>query len=138
MENDVARLVFTHEPFDVVFAGDEAGGTSPKDVLSSGQVTEAEFLDFNRKWIDAVLAYLVDEGVLGPFIDWRGLPIVHASATALGLTPLDLVVWAKAHARSLPIPARLAPALQERRRLTRQQPLRCQARPPSHQLVDRS
>jgi DNA modification methylase len=25
------------------------------------------------------------------------LPIVHASATALGLTPLDLVVWAKAN-----------------------------------------
>ena len=63
-------------------------------------MTEAEFLDFNRKWINAVLPYLVEGGVLGTLIDWRGLPIVHASATALGLTPLDLVVWAKARARS--------------------------------------
>jgi hypothetical protein len=29
---------------------------------------------------------------------WRGLPFVHVCATALSLTPLDLVVWAKANA----------------------------------------
>jgi DNA modification methylase len=36
--------------------------------------------------------------MLGTFIDWRALPFVHASATALGLTPLDLIVWAKTNA----------------------------------------
>jgi hypothetical protein len=30
--------------------------------------------------------------------DWRGLPIVHAAATGLGLSPLNLVVWAKTNA----------------------------------------
>jgi len=34
----------------------------------------------------------------GTFIDWRGLPIAHAAALALGLTPLNLVVWAKTNA----------------------------------------
>ena len=29
---------------------------------------------------------------------WRGLPFIHVRATALSLTPLDLVVWAKANA----------------------------------------
>ena len=29
---------------------------------------------------------------------WRGLPFVHVCATALSLTPLDLVVWGKASA----------------------------------------
>ena len=38
------------------------------------------------------------EVLLGTFIDWRGLPIAHAAATALGLTPLNLVVWAKTNA----------------------------------------
>ena len=98
MEKDVARFVFTHEPFDVAIGGEVTGGKPRESVMASGQMTEAQFLDFNRKWIDAVLPYLVDGGVLGTFIDWRGLPIVHASATALGLAPLDLVVWAKARA----------------------------------------
>jgi hypothetical protein len=31
----------------------------------------------------------------------RGLPFVHVCATALSLTPLDLVVWAKADAGSV-------------------------------------
>ena len=31
----------------------------------------------------------------GTFIDWRGLPIAHAAALALGLTPLNLVVGRK-------------------------------------------
>lgn len=74
MENDVARFVFTHEPFDVAFGGEVTG-------CKSGQMTEAQFLDFNRKWLDAALPYVVDGGVLGTFIHWRGLPIVHASAT---------------------------------------------------------
>jgi hypothetical protein len=29
---------------------------------------------------------------------WRGLPFIHVCATALSLTRLDLVVWAKANA----------------------------------------
>jgi DNA methylase len=40
----------------------------------------------------------VDGGLLGTFVDWRDLPIAHAAATALRLTPLDLVVWATASA----------------------------------------
>jgi len=50
------------------------------------------FLGFHRKSIEAVLPYLADGGLLGTFIDWRSLSIVHAAATALALTPLDLVV----------------------------------------------
>lgn len=134
MANDAARFVFTHEPFEVVFGGEVTG-------CKSGQMTEAQFLDFNRKWLDAVLPYLVDGGVLGIFIDWRGLPIVHASATALGFDaprPGGLGKSTRGSGQSLPSPARLAPAFQEGLLLPRQQPFRWQARPPSHQRVDRS
>src|SRR5262249_50148493 len=71
----------------------------------------------------------------------RLAPIVHAAATARGLTPLNLVVWAKSkrrHGQSLPFPARVAAAFQERHHLTRQQHFPRQARTPSHELVDLS
>jgi DNA modification methylase len=61
-------------------------------------MTEPQFLDFNRKWMEAVLPDLVDGGILGTLIEWRALPLIHAAATALGLIPLDLVVWAKGSA----------------------------------------
>jgi hypothetical protein len=66
--------------------------------MASEEMTDAQFLEFNRKWMDAVFLHLVDGGLLGTFIDWRGLPIVHAAATAQGLIPLNLVVWAKTNA----------------------------------------
>ena len=48
--------------------------------------------------MSAVLPYLCDGGVFGSFIDWRGLPTVHSAAAKLGLTPLNLIVWAKTNA----------------------------------------
>jgi DNA modification methylase len=63
----------------------------------------ARGLEFRRHWINAVLPYLIDGGLLGAFIDWRVLPLAHAAATVLGLTPIDLVVWANAN----PIPGGL-------------------------------
>jgi DNA modification methylase len=93
MGHDVARFVFT----DVAIGEDVIGGNPRESAAASGEMTDAQFRDFNQKWIDAVLPYLVDGGILGTFIDWRGLPIVHAPAIALGLTALDLIVWAKAN-----------------------------------------
>jgi DNA modification methylase len=40
----------------------------------------------------------MDGGLLGTFIDWRDLPLAHAAATALGITPIDLLVWVNANA----------------------------------------
>jgi DNA modification methylase len=98
MRTDIARMVLTDEPFNVAIGGHVTGGDHREFVMASGEMTDLQFLDFNRKWMDAVLPYLVDGGILGTFIDWRGLPIVHSSATTLGLTPLNLVVWAKTNA----------------------------------------
>jgi DNA modification methylase len=98
MRGDVARMVFTDEPFNVQIGGHVTGGTHREFVMASGEMTDAQFLEFNRKWIGALLPYLIDGGIFATFIDWRGLPIVHEAATGLGLTPLNLVVWAKTNA----------------------------------------
>lgn len=98
MRTDVARLILTDEPFNVAIGGHVTGGEHREYVMASGEMTDRQFLDFNQKWMDAVLPHLVDGGLLGTFIDWRGLSIAHAAATALGLTQLNLVVWAKTNA----------------------------------------
>jgi len=98
MHTDIARIVLTDEPFNVAIGGHVTGGEHREFVMASGEMTDTQFLDFNQKWMDAVLPYLVEGGILGTFIDWRGLPIAHAAAMALGLTPLNLVVWAKTNA----------------------------------------
>jgi DNA modification methylase len=98
MQTDVARLVLTDEPFNVAIAGHVTGGDHREFVMASGEMTPAQFLDFNRNWMSAVAPHLVDGGILGTFIDWRGLPTAHAAAMALGLTPLNLVVWTKTNA----------------------------------------
>jgi Predicted transcriptional regulators len=97
-KNRVARMVLTDEPFNVAIGGHVTGGDHREFVMASGEMTDSQFLDFNQKWMDAVLPHLVDGGILGTFIDWRGLPIAHTAATGLGLTPLNLVVWAKTNA----------------------------------------
>ena len=108
MGHDVARFVFTDGPFNVAIGREVADGEARQFANASGETTEAQVVAFHRKWIEAVLPNLVDGGLLGTFIDWRSLSIVHAAATAFALTPLDLVVWSKnqcRHGQSLPIPA---------------------------------
>lgn len=36
--------------------------------------------------------------IISTFIDWRGYPTVHAAATELGLTAINLIVWVKTNA----------------------------------------
>jgi DNA modification methylase len=98
MQGQLARLVMTDEPFNVAIGGHVTGGDHHEFVMASGEMTDVEFLDFNRRWIGAALPHLTYGGIFGTFIDWRGLPIVHAAAIELGLLPINLVVWAKTNA----------------------------------------
>jgi DNA modification methylase len=99
LEGDAsARLVLTDEPYNVKVAGNVTRGDHREFAMASGEMTDAEFLAFNGAWIATVLPYLCEGGILGTFIDWRGLPTVHSAAGSLGLVPLNLVVWAKTNA----------------------------------------
>jgi DNA modification methylase len=82
-------------PFNVPITGHVSSGDHREFAMASGEMTDAEFLIFNAAWIKAASDHLCDGGVFGTFIDWRGLPIVHAAAVRLSLIPLNLIVWAK-------------------------------------------
>jgi DNA modification methylase len=99
LEGDAsARLVLTDEPYNVKIAGNVTQGDHREFAMASGEMTDAEFLVFNGAWIATVLPYLCEGGICGSFIDWRGLPTVHAAAAKLGLVRLNLIVWAKTNA----------------------------------------
>jgi DNA modification methylase len=93
-----ARAILTDEPYNVKIAGHVTGGAHREFVMASGEMSDAEFLAFNVAWIEATMPHLCDGGVFGTFIDWRGLPTVHSAITQLGLSPINLVVWAKTNA----------------------------------------
>ena len=98
MGTDVGRVVLTDEPFNVAVGGHVTGGDHREFVMASGEMTNEQFLEFNHSWMEAVLPHLIEGGILGTFIDWRGLPIAHTAAIAFGLAPLNLIVWAKTNA----------------------------------------
>ncbi len=93
-----ARIILTDVPYNVKIAGHVTGGAHREFAMASGEMSDAELLGFNVGWIESALPHLCDGGVSGTFIDWRGLPTVHSAATQLGLTPLNLIVWAKTNA----------------------------------------
>jgi DNA modification methylase len=93
-----ARLILTDEPYNVKISGHVTGGVHREFAMASGEMSDAQFLEFNVGWIEACLPHLCDGGVFGTFIDWRGLPTVHAAAAKLGLQPLNLIVWGKTNA----------------------------------------
>ena len=96
--DDPVRLVLTDEPYNVPISGHVTGGAHREFAMASGEMSDAEFLAFNLAWMEAVLPFLCDGGVLGTFIDWRRYSIVHNAAWSFDLIPLNLVVWGKSNA----------------------------------------
>ncbi|MBM0206179.1 ParB N-terminal domain-containing protein [Micromonospora sp. STR1s_5] len=93
-----ARLVLTDVPYNVPIRGHVTGGKHREFAMASGEMTPDEFLAFNKAWVEAVLHYVIDGGVIGTFVHWRGYPVVNAALSLAGLDPLNLVVWAKTNA----------------------------------------
>jgi DNA modification methylase len=98
MAGDHARLVLTDVPYNVPIRGHVTAQNHREFAMASGEMSSDEFLAFNQAWIERAKDHLLDGGVFGTFIDWRGYPTVHAAATASGLDPLNVVVWSKTNA----------------------------------------
>lgn len=98
MGEDVVRIVFTDQPYNVQVRGHVTSGRHREFAEASGEMSETEFSAFNRAWVESVIPYIVDGGLLGIFIDWRGLGSVSAAVLEMGLTQINLIVWAKTNA----------------------------------------
>jgi DNA modification methylase len=94
-DGERARLILTDPPFNVRIAGHVTRGAHREFLVASGELTEQQFFDFNKSWMNACLPHLVDGGLIASFIDWRGLPVLLPAAASLDLKQLNLVVWGK-------------------------------------------
>jgi hypothetical protein len=82
----------------VRISGNVTGGLHREFAMASGELSASAFLDFNLAWMNMALDHLSDGGLFGTFIDWRGLPTVLAATAQLGLSQINLIVWAKTNA----------------------------------------
>jgi len=98
MHEEQAQLLLTDEPYNVKISGNVTRGAHREFVMASGEMSDREFHVFNDAWMAACRSHLHDGALFGTFIDWRGYPTVHAAATALGLTAVNLIVWVKTNA----------------------------------------
>ncbi len=92
------QLVLTDVPFNVPIVGHVTGGRHREFAMASGEMSRDEFAAFNAAWIAACLHHLSNGGLLATFIDWRSVELVLAVGRGLGLSLLNLVVWAKENA----------------------------------------
>ena len=102
MGHDLARFVFTGGPFPPGIGGGRPGDL----VTAAGKTSGAQFVECHQRWIDAVCPYLMDGGLLGTFVDWRGLPMRPRLGNRFGVDASRSDRLRKSerwHGRSLPI-----------------------------------
>jgi DNA modification methylase len=93
---EVAQLVLTDEPYNVANVGHVTSNADHREfAFAHGEMSRDEFARFNRQWMEAVLARLVDGGLFSTFIDWRSSDLVIACGRDLGLDLINVVVWVK-------------------------------------------
>ncbi len=97
-DGEFARLVLTDEPYNVPNVGHVTGDERHREfIMANGEMSPEEFTAFNKAWMSAGAAWLVEGGLLATFIDWRSIELVLACGRDLGLDLLNLIVWAKSN-----------------------------------------
>ena len=98
-DDESIRLVLTDEPFNVPIKGHVTGQHHHREfAMAHGELSTQEFAEFNRRWMENALGYLMDGGLLGTFIDWRSVELVLACGRELGLDLVNIIVWSKPNA----------------------------------------
>ena len=69
-EGELASLVLTDEPFNVANVGHVTGNPDHREfAMAHGEMSREEFAAFNRAWMAAAAARLVEGGLLSKFAD---------------------------------------------------------------------
>lgn len=94
MGEEAARLVLTDVPYNVPNLGHLTGQAHhPEFAMAAGEMTSSEFGEFNKAWMVAAAARLIDGGLIGTTIDWRSVDLVITAGRTLGFELLNVIVW---------------------------------------------
>lgn len=93
---ELARIVLMDVPFNVPIAGHVTSQAQHREfAMAAGEMSREAFEAFNRGWMKASAAHVVDGGLIATFIDWRSVEIILACGRELKLDLLNVVVCAK-------------------------------------------
>lgn len=98
LQCEMVRLTLTDMPYNVPVQGHITCGDHEEFRMASGEMSEDEFLGFIRGWMGLAMAHTRNGGLLGSFIDWRGVEATLQSGRVLGMTLLNIIVWNKTNA----------------------------------------
>lgn len=96
MDGGTGAMVLTDAPFNVKVNGHVSGGGRHAEfAMASGEMSVAEFIDFNKTYLTNMSAHLKDGGIVMAFMDHHHLFELMSAAREVGLKHLNLCVWAK-------------------------------------------
>jgi DNA modification methylase len=98
MEYDRAAMVFSDPPFNVRIAGHAGGLGAIKHKnfrMASGEMTQAEFVDFLAQAFECLARYTVDGSIHYICMDWRHIEEVVSAGKNIYTELQNLCVWVK-------------------------------------------
>ncbi|QNE33032.1 DNA methylase N-4 [Sphingomonas sp. NBWT7] len=96
MNGASGAMVLTDAPFNVKVNGHVSGGGRHAEfAMASGEMSVAEFIDFNKSYLANMSAHLKDGAIVMAFMDHHHLFELMSAARDVGLRHLNLCVWAK-------------------------------------------
>ncbi len=98
--DDHGVAAFTDPPYNVKIDGHVSGLGKHKHrefAMASGEMSEDEFISFNRQYLEAMIPHMKDGAVLAVCMDWRHLFELQSAVRSAGLHPLNLCVWKKSN-----------------------------------------
>jgi DNA modification methylase len=101
MAGESAAMAFTDAPYNVPVNGHVSGlgkNQHAEFAMASGEMSEAEFTQFNLDYLTNLAAHTKDGGILMACMDWRHLSELLAAAAKARLQLLNLCVWRKTNA----------------------------------------
>lgn len=101
MAGAAARMGFTDPPYNVPVQGHVSGlgkARHKEFAMASGEMSEAEFVTFNERYLHHMRGHLIDGAVLAVCMDWRHVFELMTAARAVALPLLNLCVWNKTNA----------------------------------------
>ena len=96
MNGASAQVAFTDPPYNVAISGFVVGkGRHREFAFASGEMAKPEFTSFLAEALDGVAGAMMDGAVAFVCMDWRHIDELLTAIGAVGLTVINLCVWAK-------------------------------------------
>lgn len=98
MDGENAVMSFVDPPYNVPVNGFVCGSGKVKHsefAMASGEMSEAEFIDFLATFLERMTAHMTDGSITAAAMDFRHMYELQTAARRVGLSLLNMCVWNK-------------------------------------------